>query len=148
MIRKVTRESAVGGSEMSGPKEPDIDMPEPWELAVVEKPKRLSDADAASVPAVIRQARHPAAWRFLEFFTANIRNKNTRAAYARAIRLFCDSLDDRAIQDLARINPVVVAAHVEQLGERFSKPTVKQHLAAIRMLMDYLVTGGVLPFNP
>jgi len=25
---------------------------------------------------------------------------------------------------------------------------VKQHLAAIRMLFDYLVTGGVLPMNP
>src|SRR4029077_4338933 len=100
------------------PKEPDIDMPEPWELAVVEKPKRLSDADAASVPAVIRAAGDRAAWRFLEFFTANIRNKNTRAAYARAVRLFCDWLDDRDIQDLVRVNPVVVAAYVEQLGEQ------------------------------
>ena len=54
-----------------------------------------------------------------------------------------------AIQDLARVNPVLVAAYIEQLTEeRFSKPTVKQHLAAIRMLFDYLVTGGILPFNP
>lgn len=133
---------------MSEPKEPEIEMPEPWELAVVEKPKRLSDADAASVPAVIRQAGDRAAWRFLEFFTANIRNKNTRAAYARAIRLFCDFLDDRGIRDLDRVNPVLVAGYVEKLAETFSKPSVKQHLAAIRMLMDYLVTGGVLPFNP
>jgi integrase len=29
-----------------------------------------------------------------------------------------------------------------------SKPTVKQHLAALRMLFDYLVVGQVLPFNP
>ncbi len=123
-------------------------MPEPWELAVVAKPKRLSADDVASVPAVIRQAGDRAAWRFLEFFTANIRNKNTRAAYARAVRLFCDWLDDHGVQDLARVNPVIVAAYVEQLGERFSKPSVKQHLAAIRMLMDYLVTGGILPFNP
>ena len=123
-------------------------MPEPWELAVVAKPKRLSADDVASVPAVIRQAGDRAAWRFLEFFTANIRNKNTRAAYARAVRLFCDWLDEHGVQDLARVNPVLVAAYVEQLGERFSKPSVKQHLAAIRMLMDYLVTGGVLPFNP
>lgn len=123
-------------------------MPEPWELAVVAKPKRLSADDVASVPAVIRQAGDRAAWRFLEFFTANIRNKNTRAAYARAVRLFCDWLDEHGVQDLARVNPVLVAAYVELLGERFSKPSVKQHLAAIRMLMDYLVTGGVLPFNP
>jgi integrase len=36
----------------------------------------------------------------------------------------------------------------EQLGERMSKPSVKQHLAAIRMLFDYLVIGQVVPFNP
>lgn len=123
-------------------------MPEPWELAVVTKPKRLSADDVASVPAVIRQAGDRAAWRFLEFFTANIRNKNTRAAYARAVRLFCDWLEDHGVQDLAQVSPVVVAAYIEQLGERFAKPSVKQHLAAVRMLMDYLVTGGVLPFNP
>jgi integrase len=29
-----------------------------------------------------------------------------------------------------------------------AKPSVKQHLAAIRMLCDYLVTGGVLRYNP
>lgn len=133
---------------MSGPKEPEIDMPQVWELAVVEKPKRLSAADAATLPAVIRAGGEHAAWRFLEFFTANIRNKNTRAAYARAVRLFCDWLEARGIHDLAQVNPVLVAGYVEQLGETFAKPSVKQHLAAIRMLMDYLVTGGVLPFNP
>ena len=123
-------------------------MPEAWELAVVEKPKRLSADDCATVPALIRSAGDHAAWRFLEFFTANIRNKNTRIAYARAVRLFCDWLDERGIHELAHVNPVFVAAYVEHLGERFSRPTVKQHLAAIRMLMDYLVTGGILPFNP
>jgi len=37
---------------------------------------------------------------------------------------------------------------VEQRGRGYSKPSVKQHLAAIRMLFDYLVTGGILPMNP
>lgn len=133
---------------MSSREEDEPDVPQVWEVAVVEKPKRLSAEDVASVPAIIAGAGDHAAWRFLEFFTANIRNKNTRAAYARAVRLFCDFLEARGLRDLAHANPVVVAAYVEQLGERFSKPTVKQHLAAIRMLMDYLVTGGVLPFNP
>jgi len=133
---------------MAAPQEPEIEMPDAWELAVVEKPRRLSDADASAVPAVVRAAGDRAAWRFLEFFTANIRNKNTRAAYARAIRLFCDFLEDRGIQDLARVNPVLVAGYIEKLTDERSKPTVKQHLAAIRMLFDYLVTGGVLPFNP
>lgn len=147
-MHKGSRVTAVGGSEMARHEETEIDMPDVWGLAVIEKPKRLSAEDAKAVPAVIRTAGDRAAWRFLEFFTANIRNKNTRAAYARALRLFCDFLEDRGIQDLARVNPVLIAGYVEKLTEERSKPTVKQYLAAIRMLLDYLVTGGILPFNP
>ena len=40
------------------------------------------------VPAVIAAAGDKASWRFVEFFTANIRNNNTRAAYARAVVAF------------------------------------------------------------
>jgi site-specific recombinase XerD len=127
---------------------PEDLMPEPWELAVVEKPRSRSAAVLASVPAIIAGAGERAAWRFLEFFTANIRNKNTRRAYAHAVRLFCDWLANKGIDDLGTVNPVMVAAYIEHLGEELSKPSVKQHLAAIRMLCDYLVTGGVLPFNP
>ena len=29
-----------------------------------------------------------------------------------------------------------------------AKPTVKQHLAAVRMLFDWLITGGILTVNP
>jgi len=123
-------------------------MPEPWELAVVEKPKRLTPEDVGTVPAIIRRAGDRAAWRFLEFFAANIRNKNTRGAYARAVRLFLEFLEGRGISDLQRVNPMIVAAYIEKLTETYSKPTVKQHLAAIRMLCDYLTTGGILPFNP
>ena len=41
-----------------------------------------------------------------------------------------------------------MAAYIEQLGVEASKPTVKQHLAAIRKLFDYLTTGGILDSNP
>jgi integrase/recombinase XerD len=41
-----------------------------------------------------------------------------------------------------------VATYIEQLGTKASKPTVKQHLAAIRQLFDYLTTGGILEVNP
>ncbi len=41
-----------------------------------------------------------------------------------------------------------VAAWVEQLKGRYSAPTVKQRLAAIRMLFDWLVVGQVVPVNP
>lgn len=127
--------------------EPEV-MPELWEVAVVTKPRTRSAEVLASVPAIIAGAGERAAWRFLEFFTASIRNRNTRRAYARAVRSFCEWLGERGINDLAEVNPVVVAAYVEHLGRKLSKPSVKQHLAAIRMLCDYLVTGGILPFNP
>jgi site-specific recombinase XerD len=44
--------------------------------------------------------------------------------------------------------PVHVAAYIEQLQGRLAAPTVKQHLACIRMLFDWLVTGQVVPSNP
>jgi integrase len=43
---------------------------------------------------------------------------------------------------------MTVAAYIEQLGAEMAKPSVKQHLAGIRQLFDYLVTGGILPSNP
>jgi site-specific recombinase XerC len=41
-----------------------------------------------------------------------------------------------------------VAAYIEGLGQSMSKPTVKQHLAAGRMLFDWLVTGQAVAVNP
>jgi integrase/recombinase XerD len=98
-------------------------------------------------PALIRDAGPKATRRFIEFFTAHIRNPNTRAAYARAVVVFCDWCQARGLA-LHDIEPVTVAAYIEQLGRTHSKPTVKQHLAALRMLFDHLVTGQVLATNP
>ena len=116
---------------------------------VMVKPSFLSSADGSlTVPAVITAAGDKAAWRFVEFFTANIRNPNTRAAYARAVAAFCAWCDQRGY-DFVRVTPVAIAAYVEQLlADGLARPTVKQHLAAVRMLFDYMVTGGILPFNP
>jgi len=100
-----------------------------------------------TLPAVIAAAGDRAAYRFLEFFTANIRNPNTRTAYARAVTDFCQWCEERGLT-LTGLHPVIVASYIESLGAKYSKPSVKQHLAAIRMLFDYLVTGGVLPMNP
>jgi site-specific recombinase XerD len=83
----------------------------------------------------------------VEFFTANIRNKNTRLAYAQAVGQFLRWCEKRRFT-LELIEPVVVAAYVEELMLRFEPPTVKQHLAAVRMLFDYLVVGQVIPMNP
>jgi site-specific recombinase XerD len=99
------------------------------------------------LPATIREAGRKAQRRFVEFFAAQIRNRNTRDAYYRAVTDFFAWCEDRKFR-LIEIEPVVVAAYVEYLGEIYGKPTVKQHLAAIRMLFDWLVTGGELPMNP
>lgn len=98
-------------------------------------------------PELIAEAGKPAIRRFVEFFAANIRNRNTRDAYAQAVAQFCRWAEDRQLT-LGRLNPVVIAAYVEDLGGRASRPTVKQHLAAIRMLFDWMVVGQIIPMNP
>ena len=49
---------------------------------------------------------------------------------------------------IAAVQPLHVAAYIEQLGRERSAPTVKQRLAAIRHLFDWLVTGQVMSTNP
>jgi site-specific recombinase XerD len=99
-------------------------------------------------PALFVQAGPPATRRFIEFFTAEIRNVNTRRAYHRAVIDFFKWLEGTKAAGLGNIQPVHVAAWVEQLQARMSKPSVKQRLAAIRMFFDYLVLGQIVPFNP
>src|SRR5450631_3941601 len=100
------------------------------------------------VPRVIADAGDQAARRFLEFFAATIRNKNTRQAYYHAAVRFFAWVDRHKIGEIADIEPLHVAAYIEALGKDFEKPTVKQHLAAIRMLFDWLVTGQIVATNP
>jgi integrase/recombinase XerD len=110
-------------------------------------PPALVRAGLEALPAMVRAAGERASRRFIEFFTASIRNRNTRAAYARAVKRFFDWCDESRLE-LHDIEPITVAAYVEQLGGAVAKPTVKQHLAAIRQLFDYLTTGGILENNP
>lgn len=109
--------------------------------------KQRSFAASSHIPALISACGPKAARRYFEFFTANIRNRNTREAYHRALNDFFAWLDDRNVS-LIEVEPVIVAAYVEYLGTIYSKPTVKQHLAAIRMCMDWLVVGQIIPMNP
>jgi integrase/recombinase XerD len=110
-------------------------------------PHSLPGFGFGSVPAIVADAGENASRRFIEFFTANIRNRNTRLAYAQAVGRFCHWCEQRRFS-LELLEPVVIAAYVEELGTSYEKPTVKQHLAALRMLFDYLVVGQVLPMNP
>jgi site-specific recombinase XerD len=101
----------------------------------------------ASVPALVQIAGAKAARRYVEFFTAEIRNPRTRRAYLGAVKKFF-AWCERHRLTLESIGPVHVAAFVEQLGKTLAAPSVKQHLAAVRMLYDWLVVGQVLPVNP
>jgi site-specific recombinase XerD len=100
------------------------------------------------LPTLVAAAGRPAAKRFLEFFTVNIRNRNTRAAYARAAGNFLEWCPKHGAGQFGDIQPVHVAAYIEQLGREMAAPSVKQHLAGIRMMFDWLVTGQVVPSNP
>jgi integrase/recombinase XerD len=87
-----------------------------------------------ALPALVAAAGERASRRFVEFFTANIRNKKTREAYRRNITAFLVWCDTEAGMALDMIEPVVVAAYVEKLlKDGLSKPTVEQYLAAIRI---------------
>ena len=117
------------------------------EIAPV-SPRQLDRAGFDKLPRVIVRAGEEAAWRFIEFFTANIRNKNTRAAYAQAVTEFFKWCEARRITDFEKIRPVGISGYIEELQSTRSAPTVKQHLAALRMLFDWLVLGQVIPTNP
>ena len=117
--------------------------------------KALSPSDATELlqvgytqlPNLIVRAGDHAARRFVEFFAATIRNRNTRAAYAQAVGQFCSWCERRGVE-LNGITPIIIASYIEELVGKRSAPTVKQHLAAVRMLFDFLVTGHVVKVNP
>ena len=102
---------------------------------------------AQVVPALIAGAGEQAAWRYIDFFTANIRNPHTRRAYARSCGDFFGWCEERHLA-LATIRPFDVAIYIEIRQQTHSAPTVKQQLAAVRMLFDWLITGQVVPANP
>jgi site-specific recombinase XerD len=88
-----------------------------------------------------------ASWRYVEFFAANIRNPNTRRAYARACSRFFGWCEDRGLT-LTTIRPFDVGEWIEQLQENHGAAGVKQQLAAVRMMFNWLITGQVAPVNP
>ena len=87
-----------------------------------------------------------AARRAFEFFAVNIRNPNTRKAYARAASEFAAWCEAHGITDVRQVQPVHVAAYIE--GLQIAAPSVKQRLAALRMLFDWMVVGQAMPTNP
>jgi site-specific recombinase XerD len=118
------------------------------ELVVLPQKEALDTAGQVVIPAQIADAGERAGERFIEFFTATIRNPNTREAYFRAAVHFFAWCRRRRLDTLPSIKPTHVGAYIEELGRTHSKSSVKQHLAAVRMLFDFLVVGQVTPTNP
>jgi site-specific recombinase XerD len=102
----------------------------------------------APLPTLISAAGHGAIKKYLEFFTAQLRNPNTRRAYYQAVSTFFEWCEQRGLHALSRIEPIHVAAYIEALGKERAAPSVKQALAAVRRLFDWLVVGQVVPSNP
>lgn len=108
---------------------------------------RSGSGTGVTLPALYRPDAATAK-RVIEFFTANIRNPNTRKAYAKAAGDFATWCEQRGLHHLRSVQPIHVAAYIEELQQRIAAPSVKVQLAAIRMLFDWLVLGQIVPTNP
>src|ERR1700741_5527143 len=80
----------------------------------------LVRAGMDALPAIIRAQGERAGRRFIEFFTATIRNRNTRMAYARAVKRFFDWCDEHHL-GLEDIEPIAISAYIEELGAEIAK---------------------------
>jgi integrase/recombinase XerD len=103
-------------------------------------------AESFQVPAIIADVGPEATKRFFEFFTVPIRNKNTRSAYYQAIGQFLDWCQRAGFSNIEDIEPIHVAAYIE--SHKGSAATIKQHMAAIRMMFSWLTEKGILAINP
>ena len=110
--------------------------------------RQLASCGFTPLPALVSRARPAVTQRIVEFFGCRLRNRHTRHAYAHAVARFFDTLANKRVHDLHRIRPTMVAAYIDDLERELARPSVKQHLAAIRMLFDWLVIGGALAKNP
>lgn len=104
-------------------------------------------SQSTQLPLVVSNSGEQATYRYVEFFTAQIRNPNTRRAYLVSTTQFFTWCQDHGLE-LGSIHSIHVATYIEVLQQSLSPPTVKQHLAGIRMLFDWLVTGHIVQTNP
>ena len=90
---------------------------------------QLAPIASSNAPALVAAAGKRASYRFIEFFTAQIRNTHTRRAYARAATEFFDWLAAKGVTQLADIESIHVATYIEELQRAQSAPTAKLRLA-------------------
>jgi len=106
------------------------------------------DSGGALLPTLVAAAGERAGIRFLEFLAGTIRNPHTRRAYARALGTFLAWCQEAGVPSIVAVQPLHVATWIELQTRERAAPSVKQQLAAIRHLFDWLVTGQVIPVNP
>jgi integrase/recombinase XerC len=109
---------------------------------------QLVPISSPELPALVAVAGERASMRFLEFFAVNIRNPHTRRAYYRAAEEFLAWCADVGVPSIAAVQPVHVATWIEAATRELAAPSVKQRLAALRHLFDWLVNGQIVPVNP
>ena len=110
-------------------------------------PATIEPIRGLPIPAIIAAQGDKASERFFTYFTDTIRNKNTRAAYFWNACRFMAWCEERGLT-LPTIRSFHVSAYVEELCKAHEPPTVKQHLATIRMLFDWLIVGQIIELNP
>ena len=119
----------------------------PEELAIPTPANLPAISTGFTLPATIADQGEKAAERFFTFFTDTIPNPNTRAAYYRnAMRFFAWTA--RQGLSLPAIKSYHVSAYLADLATDHATPSVKQHLASLRMLFDWLILGQVIEINP
>lgn len=74
-------------------------------------------------------------------------NSNSRKTYARAAEALLHRREGQRNDRPQDAQPINVAGYVEQMGRELS-PSVKRHLACIRMLSDWRVTGRMMRSTP
>jgi site-specific recombinase XerD len=118
------------------------------QLTIIQPGEILAADTELVLPALIAGAGDRAAERYVEFFTAQIRNPHTRRAYGRAAAEFLAWCEQKHVPSVAAIKPTHVSTWIEAQTKAYAAPTAKQRLAALRHLFDWLVTGHVIEVNP
>ncbi len=115
---------------------------------ILSKSRAPALSSSVALPTMVMAEGEAAARRYLEFFAGTIRNAHTRRAYGRAVGAFLAWCEENGVASIAAVQPLHVATWIELQTRGRAAPSVKQQLAAIRHLFDWLVTGQVVPTNP
>ena len=99
----------------------------------------LVPISSSALQALVTVAGKRASMRFLEFFAANIRSPHTCRASYRAAEEFLTWCASAGVPSIAAVQPVHVATWIEAATCGLAAPSVKQRLAALRHLFDWLV---------